>query len=116
MPVKLSNLSDDVKLIHEYGFPIITVAEIKEYIRDYGFRYQEDTWFLSWYLFSDSTSPNDVFGDEVELDIVPEHFEFIMRKVEDVRLVISSVEESRTQMGDRKALDMLLNELKNAVK
>lgn len=112
MTIKLSNLPDDATIINECGFIIQTVAETKEDILERGEHHHEDTWFL----FMKSDNPDDVFGDEVEIDILPECFEFIMRKVEDVRLVISSVEESRTQMGDRKALDMLLNELKNAVK
>ncbi|MBU8728305.1 hypothetical protein [Bacillus pumilus] len=71
MTFKLSNLPDDAKIINESGFPLQTVAETKEDILERGEHHHEDTWFL----FMKSDNPDDVFGDEVEIDILPDCFE-----------------------------------------
>ncbi|WP_144500285.1 hypothetical protein [Bacillus pumilus] len=71
MTIKLSNLPDDVKIINESGFPLQTVAETKEDILERGEHHHEDTWFL----FMKSDNPVDVFGAEVEIDILPDCFE-----------------------------------------
>ncbi|MGZ9699823.1 hypothetical protein ACVU03_18605 [Bacillus safensis] len=70
MTIKLSNLPDDATIINECGFIIQTVAETKEDILERGEHHHEDTWFL----FLNSDNPDDVFGDEVEIDILPECF------------------------------------------
>ncbi|MED0850957.1 hypothetical protein ABEQ78_17395 [Bacillus altitudinis] len=70
MTIKLSNLSDETKLINESGFLLQTVAETKEDILERGEHHHEDTWFL----FLNSDNLDDVFGDEVEIDILPECF------------------------------------------
>ncbi|MFS0507112.1 hypothetical protein [Bacillus altitudinis] len=64
MTIKLSNLSDETKLINESGFLLQTVAETKEDILERGEHHHEDTWFLFLH--------EDVFGDEVEIDILPD--------------------------------------------
>ncbi|WP_391509397.1 hypothetical protein, partial [Bacillus pumilus] len=70
MTIKLSKLSDETKLINESGFLLQTAAETKEDILEQGEHHHEDTWFL----FMKSFNPEDVFGDEVEIDILPESF------------------------------------------
>ncbi|MGM0971064.1 MAG: hypothetical protein ACQEWR_21145 [Bacillota bacterium] len=71
MTIKLSNLPDEVKVIHEDGFPTYTVGEIKENIKDYGLQYHDDTYFL----LLDNNNPDDMFGDEIDIDVFPDHFE-----------------------------------------
>lgn len=70
MTIKLSNLPDDAKIINESGFLLQTVVETKEDILERGEHHHEDTWFL----FMKSDNPDDVFGDEVEIDILPDCF------------------------------------------
>ncbi|KIL16755.1 hypothetical protein [Bacillus safensis] len=71
MTIKLSNLPDDAKIINESGFLLQTAAETKEDILERGEHHHEDTWFL----FMKSDNPDDVFGAEVEIDILPDCFE-----------------------------------------
>ncbi|HFU4567769.1 TPA: hypothetical protein ACGPBO_005563 [Bacillus cereus] len=66
MTIKLSRLSNEIKLINESGFLLQTVAETKEDILERGEHHHEDTWFL--FL------NEDFFGDEVEIDILPDCF------------------------------------------
>ncbi|USD81952.1 hypothetical protein M5E02_14440 [Bacillus safensis] len=66
MSINLSNLSDETKIINESGFLLQTVAETKEDILERGEHHHEDTWFLFLH--------EDVFGDEVEIDILPACF------------------------------------------
>ena len=66
MTIKLSTLPNDTKIINESGFLLQTVAETKEDILERGERHHEDKWTL---LLDD-----DAFGDEVEIDILPECF------------------------------------------
>ncbi|MEK5338143.1 hypothetical protein NSS92_19260 [Bacillus sp. FSL M8-0166] len=66
MTIKLSNLPDETKIINESGFLLQTVAETKEDILERGEHHHEDTWFLFLH--------EDVFGDEVEIDILPACF------------------------------------------
>ncbi|WP_144474030.1 hypothetical protein [Bacillus pumilus] len=70
MTIKLSNLPDEAKIINESGFLLQTAAETKEDILLREEHHHEDTWFL----FLNSDNPDDVFGDEVEIDILPECF------------------------------------------
>ncbi|MCA0923087.1 hypothetical protein LCM03_00275 [Bacillus stratosphericus] len=66
MTIKLSHLPDETKIINESGFLLQTVAETKEDILERGEHHHEDTWFLFLH--------EDVFGDEVEIDIFPACF------------------------------------------
>ncbi|MDR4995377.1 hypothetical protein RGT17_09005 [Bacillus altitudinis] len=75
MSINLSNLSDETKIINESGFLLQTVAETKEDILERGEHHHEDTWFL----FKKSENPDDVFGAEVEIDILPDCFEGFMK-------------------------------------
>ncbi|MES9786526.1 hypothetical protein [Bacillus pumilus] len=77
MTIKLSNLSDETKLINKSGFLLQTVAETKEDILVRGELHHQDTWFL----FLNSDNLDDVFGDEVEIDILPGCFKGFIKLV-----------------------------------